>query len=331
METVKHTAFTTLLPHRSVIRIGGEDRLGFLQGLISNDVSKASATHAIYAALLTPQGKFLHDLFILDHDSAYLIDCEATRAEDLISRLSAYKLRSKVTFENLADKFDVWAVWEDTLGPDAPHKAVIPQNFLFHAAERRGKTNLCGTQSDSPQTPAASIQSPAEHLAFPDPRLPERGLRAFVPKGEAPENVQPTDLAAYDSHRLSLGIADGSRDLEIEKSTLAEGNFDLLNGIDWKKGCYVGQELTARMHYRGLAKKRLFPVRIEGESPPYGATLSNDSGEMRSSCGKQGLALLKIDAVRQALDQETPLTHGNAKIWPSFPAWMKIDVQPANS
>jgi folate-binding protein YgfZ len=273
--------FATRLSHRSLIRIAGPDRAAFLQGLVSNDVSKANAQQSIYAALLTPQGKFLHDLFIFADADSFLIDCEAARAEDLLRRLDAYKLRSKVTFENLAGAFDILAVWG------------------------------------------------APHLGPADPRLPELGARFFVKKASTILDVTLTDAAAYDEHRIKLGVADGSRDMEVEKSTLAEGNFDFLNGIDWKKGCYVGQELTARMHYRGLAKKRLFPVRIEGLVPPPGTGLGED-GALRSSRAFRGLALLRIEAVQQAIDQEHPLTYGKTTLWPSIPGWMKIDAPPAN-
>jgi folate-binding protein YgfZ len=267
----------TRLSHRSLIRLGGADRLAFLQNIVSNDVAKATPTQAVYAALLTPQGKFLHDMFIVAAGDAFLVDCEAERAEDLLHRLTAYKLRSKVTFDNLADAFDVWAVWSGSLAN-----------------------------------------------AFPDPRLPELGSRLFIAKGETPQGITPTDFTAHDTHRIQLGVANGSRDMIVEKSTLAEGNVDFLNGVDWKKGCYIGQELTARMHYRGLAKKRLFPVRIEGESLESGANLDKESGEMRSVCGNQGLALLRIEAVQKSLDEKTPLTCGNTKLWPQIPAWMKL-------
>lgn len=278
----------TPLIHRSLVRIGGADRHAFLQGLVSNDVTKSTPTNAVYAALLTPQGKFLHDLFILDVHETFLIDCEAARADDLLRRLTAYKLRSKVTFENASNAFDVWALWNYT--PQAPH-------------------------------------------SFPDPRLPALGMRVFVAKGATPANITPADFNAYDQHRLSQGVADGSRDMEIEKSTLVESNFDFLNGIDWKKGCYTGQELTARMHHRALAKKRLFPVRIEGTAPDPGSLLhlgDAEAGQMRSHNGPHGLALLKIDAVHQTLSQEKPLTYAETRLWPSIPLWMKIDAPPAN-
>ncbi|MDR3448360.1 MAG: folate-binding protein [Alphaproteobacteria bacterium] len=269
--------FAAQLKHRHVIRIGGTDRVGFLQGLVSNDVAKVTATEAVYAALLTPQGKFLHDMLILADGDSFLIDCE--RPEDLLKRFAAYKLRARVTLENMSDAYDVWAIW-------------------------RGDA----------RTP----------LSFNDPRLPDLGQRAFLPKGMAPANTDIITAEDYDQHRIAFGVADGSRDLDVEKSTLAEGNFDFLYGIDWKKGCYVGQELTARMHYRGLAKKRLFPVHVEGMPAP-GTPLffkNAESGEMRSHAVDRGLALLSLDAAQQSIEENTPFTCATGQIRPAKPHWM---------
>jgi folate-binding protein YgfZ len=120
-------------------------------------------------------------------------------------------------------------------------------------------------------------------------------------------------------------VADGSRDMLIEKSTLAEGNFDFLNGVSWTKGCYVGQELTARMHYRGLVKKRLFPVRIEGPAPEFGAILklgAEDAGDMRSASGDLGLALLNVEKAEAAMRENAALACGESKLTVWKPAWM---------
>ena len=281
--------FACLLPHRGLLRICGADRVGFLNGLVSNDVTKATGHTGTYAALLTPQGKFLHDLFVLFYKDSLLIDCEAVRTDDLIQRLSAYRLRSQVVIENVSDLFDVWAVW------DAPFSA--------------------------------------EAGFFPDPRLPQLGGRMFVEKAAIPKDVTQVDFTTYDSHRLALGVADGSHDMEIGKSTLAEGNFDLLNGIDWKKGCYVGQELTARMRYRGLVKKRLFPVRGEGGMPAWGTVLTLDGvevGEMRSSGEGLGLALVKIETAQQVMDEKRQLSYQDKSVFVLKPDWMKIDEPSVN-
>jgi len=275
------SSFFGRLENRGVIRLGGEDRRAFLQGLISNDIGLCTQESAIYAALLTPQGKFLHDLFIIEGDGDYLIDCEEARAEDLLKRLAAYKLRAKVTLADARGEFEVWGI--------------------------RNQKSDVGCQK-----------------IYVDPRLPELGERMLVKKGVAPAGKQSI-FAEYDRHRLALGVADGSRDMLIEKSTLAEGNFDLLNGVSWSKGCYVGQELTARMHYRALVKKRMFPVRIEGDAPAFGAAIKvgdEEIGDMRSSCGDRGLVLLNVEKAHMAIQKNTALTCGASRLIATKPAWM---------
>lgn len=131
---------------------------------------------------------------------------------------------------------------------------------------------------------------------WPDPRHEKLGRRVFT----APDNMEQNPFADWDRIRIELTVPDGSRDMEIEKSTLLECGIDKLNGIDWNKGCYMGQELTARMKYRGLAKKHLHTVKIQGVAPPPFADLPN-GGSMRSSCGDIGLALMKDDDVREVL------------------------------
>ena len=134
-----------------------------------------------------------------------------------------------------------------------------------------------------------------------DPRHLDLGFRSY----EKPEQGKEAPFEAWDKHRISLCVPTGSRDLIPEKSTLSEGNMDALNAIDYKKGCYVGQELTARIHYRGLAKKRLYTVEFESEAPaPLSDLKDNDGksiGEMRSSSGNLGLALLKIEEAEKPL------------------------------
>jgi folate-binding protein YgfZ len=274
--------FATRLPHRSALRIRGADRRTFLQALVSNDVAKVTTSDAIYAALLTPQGKFLHDMFVFEHDDAFLIDCEAERADDLLHRFSAYKLRSQITLENAATAFNIWAVWN------------------------------------------GSYENP---LSYTDPRLAKLGSRVFNVKGDTPQSTQPADFAAYDSVRMTLGVADGSRDLQIDKSTLAEANFDYLHGVDWGKGCYIGQELTARMHYRRLGKKHLFPVRLSGNPGEYKTLFfrGEEAGELRSHNGARGLALITNEAVHLSITQKLPLNCGDFGVSPFYPEWLIAD------
>jgi tRNA-modifying protein YgfZ len=272
-----------ILSHRSVIAVGGVERRAFLQGLISNDMDVVSKEQAIYAALLTPQGKFLHDLFIIHGGEEFLIDCETVRADDLLKRLAAYKLRAKVTFRDLRSECDVWA-------------------FGGQRLEAGGQ------------------------IVFTDPRLPELGMRAIAEKGSL-EGLKPLASDLYDKHRLALGVPDGSRDMIVEKSVLTDGNFDLLNGISFTKGCYVGQEITARMHYRALVKKRMFPVKIEGPAPIFGTAIQLDGaeiGEMRSTAGDVGLALLNLDKAEAAIKDNVPLICGESQLKPFKPGWMKL-------
>jgi folate-binding protein YgfZ len=132
----------------------------------------------------------------------------------------------------------------------------------------------------------------------------------------------PLPSDAWDRHRLALGVPDGSRDLETEKATLIESNYDELHAIDWQKGCYMGQELTARTKYRGLVKRRLVPVAIDGVAPGAGTPLfleGRELGEMRSSLGDRGMALVRLEALA---DPGMALVAGTTRIRPRRPAWM---------
>ena len=288
------------LEGRGLITVGGPDRRDFLQGLISNDVERAGPDRAIWAALLTPQGKYLHDFFIVEIGDVLYLDCEAGRLMDLGQRLSRYKLRANVD-----------------LG--------IPEGFGVYALIGDG----CLASLDLADDPGAARPWDGGAV-FCDPRLAGIGARAVLPK-EAAEGLlarmgaQKAGPAAYDSLRLSLGLPDGSRDLIVEKSILLESNFDALHGVDWKKGCYVGQELTARTKYRGLVKKRLVPVEIEGDIKPEPGTPvlldGKDAGEMRSSAGRFGLALLRLEQLEKSLAGDGALTTNDVRLIAKPPAW----------
>ena len=259
------------LPSRAVIEVSGQDRVAFLQGLVSNDVAKAAPGQAVWAALLTPQGKWLADFFVTAEADCLLLDVEASQQDLLVQRLTRFRLRSNVAVQPLVRL--VYAGWDGPAPPDAA----------------------------------------------PDPRLPGVGWRLL---SETPAPAVNAREDEWDLHRLSLGLPDGSRDLEAGKTTLLEANFDELNGISWTKGCYMGQELTARTRYRGLLKRRLFPVEIDGPLPPPGAPIlaaGAEVGVMRSGRGTRGLALLRIDAIDTKL-----LACEGAIMSPVIPRWMAI-------
>ncbi len=260
------------LPDRGVIEVSGEDRVNFLQGLVSNDVTGALPGKAVWAALLTPQGKWLADFFIVADGDRLLLDCERAQVASLLQRLSRYRLRSKVALRH-AEELCIYVAWDDA--------------------------------------PAV------EAIVAADPRLPEAGWRilASLP---LPATALEID---FDRHRLALGLPDGSRDLEAEKTVLLEAGFDELHGVSWSKGCYMGQELTARTKYRGLVKRRLVPVDVAGPLPEPGTPVMRDGtevGTIRSGRDQSAIAALRIDALRAGL------TCGSATLVPRVPNWMSL-------
>jgi len=293
-----------MLDDRGILAVSGPDRRPFLQGLVSNDVEKVGPTSARYAALLTAQGKYLHDFMMVEAGESIWLDAEAARLGDLKRRLSLYRLRAKASL-------------------DEQPGLCVAAVFGVEALAALGL----------PSEPGAARPF-GSGVVFVDSRLAALGARALLPldgtrASLADAGIAEADFDSYDRLRLSLGIPDGSRDLVLEKSILLEAGFDELNGVDWQKGCYIGQELTARTKYRGLVKRRLMPVRIEGPTPPPGAVVTADGrevGEMRSSHDGLGLALLRIEKVREG----KTLAAGYANLVPLRPSWMRLenDVSP---
>jgi len=298
---------------RGLITVSGEDRQAFLQGLISNDTAKVAADRAVYATLLTAQGRFLFDMFVaakpLDQGpDAYLLDCATDRRADLIKRLSMYRLRARVA---VADADADWCV-ALLFGPNATEGA----------AQAVGLTPEAGT--------AVAFGG---GIAYVDPRLAELGVRLVLPRARAAEmlgGLKATDDVSgghYHRLRVALGVPDAARDLIPEKSILLENGMDELNAIDWQKGCYMGQELTARTRYRGLVRKRLLPVRISGPAPEPGAPLllgGREMGEIRSTIGDgaRGLAMVRLEALAGGVLPE--FTAGDAKVSPDIPGWVRL-------
>lgn len=262
------------LPHRGAVAVEGADRVAFLQGLVSADIAAAAPGRALWSALLTPQGKWLHEFFVFSDGERLVLECERDRAGELAQRLARFRLRAKVAVSDISAESVVAAGWGG---------APVP-----------------------------------EGLAAPDTRAPEAGWRGIFPTAEAP--VATDDWTAWDAHRLSLGLPDGSRDLETDRTLLLEAWFDALGGISWTKGCYMGQELTARTRYRGLVKRRLVPVRVEGPLPGPGTPVLRgeaEVGAIRSGRGDTALAMLRTDALGG------DLRCGGAVLHPLRPAWME--------
>ncbi|BDW97104.1 glycine cleavage system protein T [Thalassospira tepidiphila] len=300
--------FYALLPDRAVIRVSGPDRVSFLQGLVSNNIETISAEKSGYGALLTPQGKFLFDFFVYHQDEdSLLIECErgenGERAAELFKKLRMYKLRAKAELSDVTDSYDVIAVF--------------------------GKDALSALSLDA--TPGATAHM-ADGIKAVDPRLAEMGARVLLPKNALTEmaaiGAEESDIETYHQMRVSLGIPNGSEELEIEKSILLENGFEELGGVDFKKGCYMGQELTARTKYRGLVRKRLLPIKIDGPAPDAGTPIMNgdkEAGIIRSVHGDHGLAMIRLERV----EGDAELSAGDAKITVSVPDWVQLPENAA--
>ncbi len=282
------------LSGRGVLAVSGEDRVAFLQGLVSNDVERAAPDRAVYSAFLTPQGKFLLDFFIASDGARLLLDCEADQLAAFAKKLRIYKLRSKVELADVSAEFKVLAAFGDG------------------ALEALGLPAEVGAGRDC-----------FGGLAFTDPRLVAMGARFLLPvdADTATLGMEPASMAEYDAHRIALGIPDGARDMELEKTVLLEAGFDELNGVDWKKGCYMGQELTARTKYRGLVKRRLLPITADGPLPPPGTPITLDgreAGEIRSVQGSAAMAMLRLNMLE---DGAGALRAGEVTVTPRKPDW----------
>jgi folate-binding protein YgfZ len=283
-----------------LLRLSGAEVKAFLHGLVSTDVTKVTPGRAIYAALLSPQGKFLHDFFVVERDQALWLDCDRARQGELSRRLTLYKLRSKIDIADANAGNVVAAVYGD------------------------GAFTRLGLAPD-----VGSARAALGGVAYADPRLADLGARLILPAAEAAASLDAAGMVAgsvddYDRMRLELGVPDGSVDLEVDKALLLENNFEALHGVDFDKGCFVGQELTARTKHRGLIKKRLFQVAIEGPTPPPDTVVmlgDKEAGVMRSARGALGLALLRLEQVGEAESSGRALLANGAKLRPKKPDW----------
>jgi folate-binding protein YgfZ len=282
------------LPDRGVVKVSGDDARNFLNGLVTTDVTLLRPGLGRFGALLTPQGKITVDFLITEapsgHGGGFLIDCPRALAKGLADKLGFYKLRAKVAVENLSDGLGVLAVWD-------------------------------GEPATKPD------------LAFADPRNPTLGWRILVPE-ELKQKVADligadlVDSALYDAHRIISGVPRGGLDFMYGDAFPHETNMDRLNGVDFDKGCYVGQEVVSRMQHRGTARTRTVRVVLEDASPEPGtAILAGDKtvGTIGSTAGGNGLALVRTDRVADALDAGVALTSGGLGLRLAEPD----DVRPA--
>jgi len=283
------------LPDRGVVKVAGEDARNFLNGLVTTDVDRLKPGLGRFGALLTPQGKIIVDFLITEvpagHGGGFLIDCPKALADNLATKLKFYKLRAKVTVETL--DLGVLAAWDGQ--------------------------------------PAAQPD-----LAFADPRNDALGYRILIPEDLKEKlsdliGAELVDAAEYEAHRIALGVPRGGLDFMYGDAFPHETNMDRLAGIDFDKGCYVGQEVVSRMQHRGTARTRSVKVLLDGASPEAGATiLAGDKpvGTIGSTAGGKGIALVRIDRVADALDAGQPLTAGGLALKLADPDVVRIPTKP---
>lgn len=277
-----------LLTDRGIVELEGPDALEFLQGLVTNDVEQARPEGAIFAGLLTPQGKILFDFIICNPEpNRYWLDCPRAAAADLSKRLMQYRLRAKI---EVADKSDAIGV-AVALGEETP-----------------------------PMRPLA---------AFADPRHPGLPRRFYFPLPGLPATGGGPGAEAYHAERIRLCIPEGARDYKYGEAFPHEVCYDLLGGVDFHKGCYVGQEVVSRMHHKGVAKTRIVGVRGPAPLPAEGAEISGGEypvGTLGSSTGELGIALIRLDRADEALRHGVPLHAGEVRLKLRRPLWANYDV-----
>jgi folate-binding protein YgfZ len=293
----------TLLPDRGVLKLTGDDARHFLNGLATNDIAKAVPGQACYAALLTPQGKIVADFLVTEAPAAdgggFFLDVPKALVATLVDKLNFYKLRAKVTVENLSQALSVMAFWHGQ-----------------------------GVSDYGP--------------SYADPRLAALGWRVMLPEAlaaEAAEDLGATPVApeVYDAHRIALGVPHGGEDFAYGDAFPHEADMDQLGGVDFQKGCYVGQEVVSRVEHRNSARSRVVPVAYEGPGPAAGTPVTageKQIGTLGATAQGHGLALLRLDRVQDALAAGTPLTCDGVGLRIVKPDWAKFpwpgETQPTS-
>jgi tRNA-modifying protein YgfZ len=282
-----------LLSGRGVIRVAGADAPKYLQGLITNDIGKAQDSSAVHAGLLSPQGKILFDFFVVGAGPDGGYFIDVAHGK-------AGELVKRLVFYRLRAKVEI---------AEEPARVVV------------------ACWGGPPRMPDGAV-------AYPDPRLRELGLRILLPAGAsaAALGCSPGSEEDYDAVRIKLGVPEGGQDYGFGETFPHEALFDQLNGVDFAKGCYVGQEVVSRMEHRGTARRRIVPIEGEGPLPAPGSSVEAAGvpiGSLGSVSGASGLALVRLDRADGALARGTPLMAGAVKVRLRQPSFARFSVPAA--
>jgi tRNA-modifying protein YgfZ len=283
-----------LLPDRGVVKVAGDDARRFLNGLVTNDMTKVFPGHPRFAALLTPQGKIIADFIVAEAPAedggGFFLDAPKALIGTLVEKLNFYKLRAKVLCEDLSEVLGVMAVWDGN--------------------------------GDSEYG-----------LSYPDPRLPNLGTRIMLPPhlaGDAAADLGATlgTADSYEAHRIALAVPRGGLDFIYADTFPHEADMDQLNGVDFEKGCYVGQEVVSRVEHRASARSRVVPIAYDEFAPSGGLPITagdRQVGTLGSTAKGHGLALVRLDKIEDALTAGTPLVAGGITLRAVKPAWATFD------
>jgi folate-binding protein YgfZ len=283
-----------LLPDRGVVKVAGDDARTFLNGMLTTDVTKVTPEQARFGALLTPQGKIIVDCIVAEAPAedggGFFLDCPKALAFDFVKKLNFYKLRAKVICEDLSEVLGVMAVWDG-----------------------KGDTDY--------------------GLVYADPRLPELGQRIMLPphldkEAAADLSAELVDGLDYEEHRIALAVPRGGADFMYGDVFPHETDMDQLAGVDFDKGCYVGQEVVSRMEHRGSARTRIVPVEAESFAPDAGLpVMAGDKqiGTTGAGWGNMALAMLRLDRLADAQAAGKTLVAGGIALEPRKPDWATFD------
>ena len=277
-----------VLADRGIVRVSGPDAVTLLDGLVTNALARLSEQSALHTGLLSPQGKILFDFFIVPEGDDLLLDVQREQIGELIKRLQFYRLRAAVEFADETEALAVVAAW----GGDS--------------------------------TPV-----PGGVLAFSDPRNDQLGQRLILPRervSELPGNT--VEEAAYHDHRIGLGIPEAGHDYTLADTFPHEALYDELASVDFRKGCFVGQEVVSRMQHRGTARKRIVPIVGKGVLNPDAEIRAGDSviGHVGSVSKFRALALIRLDRADEAGRKGIALSADGTTVALAKPSWMKLDI-----
>lgn len=262
---------------RAFLRVSGPDAASFLDNLLTQNLARLGEKRVLYGALLTPQGKVVADMLLwAEANDSVLIELDPARADDILRRLSMYKLRTKAAIENVSDQLT--AIWSAS----------------------------------------------AFDTAAPDPRFPhgELGWRGVAAAGDA---FEPDSTNSSELQRLNLGVPDLARDAAAEEVFALEALLDELNGVDFQKGCFVGQENVSRMKRRATTRKKFCPITFDGDRPAYGEPVcagAAEIGAVRTGMQGRAIALLRLDRALEAIGKGEQLTAGEKPVRLDPPAWL---------